>query len=425
MKKNYKNRLIITFIILLCTSNLINAQVPFCPEEAFADVTTISGNSSNDIVLLNNKIYSINPFGSSPTLNEFNIATGVVTIINQPNFKLGETSLTEYAGNLYAFGGYTGSSASALAKKYNLNTNSWESLPNMPVSLIQTSAVTVNNYIYITGGTFGTTKQYFLKFDPSTKTYTTLATPIINRVNSKLVVYNNTIYCLGGHFYNGSTMTSTNDFSTYNESSNSWQKLANMPFALSKTSATIWGGYLYVFGGVVVTGNAFATFTWSYKYFVYDFANKTWSTSTKTMEKPIEGGSVSLNNTIYFVTGNSITKYYCSNTCTNYITVTDTLIINIGQLSNTNPIAHANNITIYPNPASTEVNISFNNITDLNGGTLKIINSLGQQVATTPITATGTNTTMALSTWGGSGLYFVQIINNQGKVVNTKKIILQ
>lgn len=120
-----------------------------------------------------------------------------------------------------------------------------------------------------------------------------------------------------------------------------------------------------------------------------------------------------------------VTQLYNQNQCFTNITVTDTLIINVGQLSYTNPIAYSNNITIAPNPASTQININFNNITDLNGGTLKIINALGQQVATTPITTSGTNTTLSLATWGGNGMYFVQIINPQGQIVDIKKIILQ
>ena len=116
---------------------------------------------------------------------------------------------------------------------------------------------------------------------------------------------------------------------------------------------------------------------------------------------------------------------YNANQCITNITVTDTLIINVGQLSFNDPVTWANNITIAPNPASSQININFNNVTDLNGGTLKIINSLGQQVATTPITTSGTNSTMQLATWGGTGMYFVQIINPQGQIVDIKKIILQ
>lgn len=96
-----------------------------------------------------------------------------------------------------------------------------------------------------------------------------------------------------------------------------------------------------------------------------------------------------------------------------------------GDLSSSNPNLSANNIIITPNPASTQININFNNNINLNGGTLKIINSLGQHVATTQITTSGTQSIMQLSTWGGSGMYFVQIINPQGQIVAIKKIILQ
>ena len=125
------------------------------------------------------------------------------------------------------------------------------------------------------------------------------------------------------------------------------------------------------------------------------------------------------------LTPSEVTQLFNQNQCFTNTTVTDTLIINVGQLSYTNPIAYANNIIIAPNPASTQININFNNITNLNGGTLKIINSLGQEVATTPITTSGTNSTMQLATWGGTGMYFVQIINPQGQIVDIKKIILQ
>jgi hypothetical protein len=82
-------------------------------------------------------------------------------------------------------------------------------------------------------------------------------------------------------------------------------------------------------------------------------------------------------------------------------------------------------IKIYPNPASTHINIDFNNETDLNGGKIKFINSLGQEVFTMPINLSGTQTSMQLNTWGGTGMYFVQIINPQGQVMDVKKIIIQ
>jgi hypothetical protein len=125
------------------------------------------------------------------------------------------------------------------------------------------------------------------------------------------------------------------------------------------------------------------------------------------------------------LTQQEVATLYNAEQCFNNITVTDTLIINVGQLSYSNPITYANNITISPNPASTQININFNNISNLNGGILKIINSSGQQVATTQITTYGTQSIMQLAAWGGSGLYFVQIVNPQGQIVDIKKILLQ
>ena len=60
----------------------------------------------------------------------------------------------------------------------------------------------------------------------------------------------------------------------------------------------------------------------------------------------------------------------------------------------------------------------------MNGGTIEIINSLGQLAATTPISTSGINTSMTLSTWGGSGLYFVQIINPQGQIDGIKNSVI-
>ncbi len=125
------------------------------------------------------------------------------------------------------------------------------------------------------------------------------------------------------------------------------------------------------------------------------------------------------------LTQQEITNLFNANQCITNITVTDMLIINVGQLSFYDPVSWANNITIAPNPTSSQININFNNITNLNGGMLKIINSLGQQVATTPITFSGTSTTMSLTSWGGTGLYFVQILNAQGQILDIKKILLQ
>lgn len=107
--------------------------------------------------------------------------------------------------------------------------------------------------------------------------------------------------------------------------------------------------------------------------------------------------------------------YYSETTC-------QALVINTGVLS-FNPITYNNTVTIYPNPANTEITIDCGNLANVTGWNIKISNTLGQEVFTAPMDTQ--QYTIQLNTWTGAGLYFVKIYDSLGNVVNTKKIILQ
>lgn len=108
--------------------------------------------------------------------------------------------------------------------------------------------------------------------------------------------------------------------------------------------------------------------------------------------------------------------------CYNYITVTDTLMINMG-ITEFNPVTYNNTIKIFPNPTKDYITINYGDYASLNGYQLKIINSLSQNVFQTNITQQSDY--MNLTNWGGKGLYFVQIIDSQGNIVDIRKIVLQ
>ncbi|MFN5183131.1 MAG: LamG-like jellyroll fold domain-containing protein [Bacteroidota bacterium] len=114
----------------------------------------------------------------------------------------------------------------------------------------------------------------------------------------------------------------------------------------------------------------------------------------------------------------------CINTIndTNFITVTDTLIIN-ATITGINPPNNQNTIKVFPNPASTHITINYGNFASMNGYQLKITNALGQQVFNTNITQQSDY--IDLSTWSGNGVYFVHLIDPQGQTVDIRKIVLQ
>ena len=114
----------------------------------------------------------------------------------------------------------------------------------------------------------------------------------------------------------------------------------------------------------------------------------------------------------------------CINTIndTNFITVTDTLIIN-AVITGVNPPNNQNTIKVFPNPASTHITINYGNFASMNGYQLIITNALGQQVFNTNITQQSDY--IDLSTWSGNGVYFVHLIDPQGQTVDIRKIVLQ
>jgi len=103
-------------------------------------------------------------------------------------------------------------------------------------------------------------------------------------------------------------------------------------------------------------------------------------------------------------------------------TVTDTLIIN-ATLTGLNPPSNLNTLKVYPNPANTHITIDYGNFVSMNGYTLKIVNAVGQTVFTTPINQQ--TSYIDLSTWTGTGIYFVQLIDPQNNIVENRKIVIQ
>ena len=113
---------------------------------------------------------------------------------------------------------------------------------------------------------------------------------------------------------------------------------------------------------------------------------------------------------------------YNANLCFQTITVTDTLLINT-NLTGFNPVTYQNTIKIWPNPTNDHITIDNGNLANLTGHQIKISNALGQQVFQSAITQQQFYVDM--STWGGTGIYFVNLINAQGVTIETRKIVLQ
>jgi len=101
------------------------------------------------------------------------------------------------------------------------------------------------------------------------------------------------------------------------------------------------------------------------------------------------------------------------------------LDIFLAKFSNTTSIDEslAQSFSIYPNPTNGIINLDFGSLTGINGYTLRIYNTLGQVVHTSSISRK--NETIDLRTLGSSGNYKVVVTDREGKVMETKQIVVR
>lgn len=110
-------------------------------------------------------------------------------------------------------------------------------------------------------------------------------------------------------------------------------------------------------------------------------------------------------------------------TDTIYISVTDTLIINVDILGVT-PLYNTNTINIYPNPTKDIIYINTGeNYSYMTDYTIKIVNTTSQTVFESLVN--DQLFSIDISSFGSVGLYFIEIIDPSGQVTDTRKIILE
>ncbi len=104
------------------------------------------------------------------------------------------------------------------------------------------------------------------------------------------------------------------------------------------------------------------------------------------------------------------------------VSVTDTLVIDVTVTGITND-QETEKLKIYPNPASSHINIIYSDFTALNGYRVIIMNSASQEVYNDLIDSS--NDSIDISTLGSTGLYFIQIYDSKNELIETKKLVLE
>jgi len=334
---------------------------------------------------------------------------------------------TDKFGNVYAAGCFTNSSNKRYVAKYSGNT--WSELGGNNTlaangNILSIAVDTLNNILAAGDFTNTSGNRYVAKY--------------ACQINTPIITANGpTNFCAGGSVTLTSSSNSGNVWSN-GATTNSINVNASGSYSVSVSSA----GCSAISNVINITVNPTPNVS------INTLANNAMISRTSTpitLTGTPSGGNFSgfgITNNVFYpnnallgtnlisysytssagCSGNAARNFIVYDTIGNYCSVTDTLIINV-TVTGLNPPNNINTINVFPNPTSDHIIIDNGNYTNMNGFTIKILNSLGQQVFQSIINQQQFN--IDLSSWSGNGIYFLHLINSQNNTVTIRKIILQ
>lgn len=155
------------------------------------------------------------------------------------------------AGGLHVINGVPDYNGLKTFEVYDLSTETWSTLPDMPTNRWGLSAVAFNGKIYILGGrSLGVPYSSIEVYDPQMNTWTTITTSSMPTPRYQLTtcLLNNKIYAIDG-WYNSSGGPIYNNVEVYDPITDTWTTYNPMPVAVAMLDGYELNGKLYVYGG--------------------------------------------------------------------------------------------------------------------------------------------------------------------------------
>ncbi len=188
-------------------------------------------------------------FRTTPTVNP------VVEALNQNRMELIQPMSIPRVGfasviiedEIYIIGGNSGKNTYNLVEKYNIASNSWNTLPEKPTAVSDVDAVLLRGAVYVPGGKLsdGSLTDVLEIFNLNNHKWET-KTSIPQKIsNYTLATYEGQLFLFGG--WDGKKVT--NSVFRYDPSLDEWYSCAPMPTERMNASATVLGGKIIVIGG--------------------------------------------------------------------------------------------------------------------------------------------------------------------------------
>jgi hypothetical protein len=175
---------------------------------------------------------------------EYDAITGNYTELATPPYTADHTASAVHNGKIYVAGGCFYATPCSNFAVYDIATNTWNNLPNMPLPNWAPTAQIIGDDFFVIGGNpnFNACQKYNI----STNTWSTCADLPTGREHLSSVIFENKIYVINGR---GGFPGDATANEVYDPISNSWEILADKPTAMDGGWGGVFNNKIYVIGG--------------------------------------------------------------------------------------------------------------------------------------------------------------------------------
>ena len=193
----------------------------------------------------NNKIYIFNGWGNSH-LEIIDLATNTIAKGAVNRSYTGNAGSAIHNGKIYVFGGsgLNGAATTVFSNRfqyYDIASNTWNPLPNMPTAR-EAKGKIVNDKLYVIGGFNGTPSRLINVYDLNTNLWTDQYTMPVGISGHALAVSGNKIFIVGG--FNNQTFLAYFDTTTHK-----LHQLSSNMIPRRHAAAEVYNNKLYIIGG--------------------------------------------------------------------------------------------------------------------------------------------------------------------------------
>jgi N-acetylneuraminic acid mutarotase len=231
-----------------------------------------------------------------------------------------ETSAVTLDDKIYIIGGMNKRGSTNIVEVYDSDTNKWSKVVSLPEKLDHTAAATFEGKIYVAGGfnSSGISTNFLFIYDPVTHKWERAANMPTARGAATAKFINGILYVIGGDetvlydidkVYNPQGVVTSNE--AYSPETNSWTIKSPMPTPRDHLSSAVIGENIYVLGGRQPDiGPLFKDLNSNERY---DPVNDTWDTLEPFPTNRSGLAATSHDGKVYVFGGESTKKTFDTN----------------------------------------------------------------------------------------------------------------